>query len=850
MKAGEKENTSRFKRLFNRSKRAPKQKENEENQTTEETPTTSQAPKKLSGFNERFSITNIRKKMKETEKRERALETTRIKIITLIMTFIAMGLAFSLIPLLSQPLPILLALLVAFVTWQKPRIGMPVGSIIIGIGLLYHLSVFNADDPVNSINFIALIGEPVYRFAFAGVLMGLFVALPIIFYRYRHAIAIDFGILAAMSLASNQTYFLAIPLILTAVVFYKKDAVVAAVYYGLITIPLMIVEYFKFYIAQTTAVEWWKAPGSAPPLFEPLTKTFNLLQSTTMGSFRLFNANQLTDAITYQFLPTTNPDIVGKTMRSAIIQYRDSFPGILLFVVIIVGVVLALMVFGVGFVKKTNIAYGDRVLTSLVATVATALFFVLLGSLQAPLAYTATVDVTATALATLATLAFTLPISMINYQPKKNATADMITEKANELMVTLQAFETQLNIVKTSIPINVSATDVKMMLLKDKLNDIQNKISKGFYEPSEMDKIFNELDKSISAEIDGLISELNAILSEYQIFVNTEYASWLGRLKDDIGLEFKASMKPHYEANLPLEERIQSIQEVLDAGRVLAVDVIQVVNPIYEIITVLYDPNLPKDSEAVAYSKMKLDEKAPWQAVEALYVALNNWRKQYGDEIAKSTEYLKNSLKPIIDLPLQSGSLGPVLGDKMPMILGDAKKASLIKDTSEKKQLNVLNLLTIEYLLDGVLDISKDVFSILNEALNNQEKDIVEMLPTSNYLWEKNATLNERMTEALTVLSSPRSKVNEIMENLPKFEGYINECIQTLTLYNERRELLLNYPMARIAIEDQLKQKTRLTTADLPFETKYSAEYLRLYYLEKYSEFDFDKQNVWLTKKS
>ena len=180
---------------------------------------------------------------------------------------------------------------------------------------------------------------------------------------------------------------------------------------------------------------------------------------------------------------------------------------------------------------------------------------------------------------------------------------------------------------------------------------------------------------------------------------------------------------------------------------------------------------------------MKLDEKAPWQAVEALYVALNNWRKQYGDEIAKSTEYLKSSLKPIIDLPLQSGSLGPVLGDKMPMILGDAKKASLIKDTSEKKQLNVLNLLTIEYLLDGVLDISKDVFSILNEALNNQEKDIVEMLPTSNYLWEKNVTLNERMTEALTVLSSPRSKVNEIMENLPKFEGYINECIQTPVSY-------------------------------------------------------------------
>ena len=88
------------------------------------------------------------------------------------------------------------------------------------------------------------------------------------------------------------------------------------------------------------------------------------------------------------------------------------------------------------------------------------------------------------------------------------------------------------------------------------------------------------------------------------------------------------------------------------------------------------------------------------------------------------------------------------------------------------------------------------------------------------------------------------------MENLPRFEGYIDECIQTLVIYNERREFLLNYPMAKIAIEDQLKQKTRLTMADLPFETKYSAEYLRLFYLQNYTEYEFDKQNIWLTKKT
>jgi hypothetical protein len=425
----------------------------------------------------------------------------------------------------------------------------------------------------------------------------------------------------------------------------------------------------------------------------------------------------------------------------------------------------------------------------------------------------------------------------------------MITEKANGLLGQLQKFEQQLKTVKSSIPVNVGTTDVKMLLIKDKLNDILTKAQKRFYEPSEIDKIFEDLDKKVPLQIDELVTELNAILREYQIFVDTEYASWVGKLKDE-GLEFKGAMKPHYEPDLPLDERIVAIQEVLEAGRVLAVDVIQAVGPIYDITRALYDQSLPKQSQAIGFAKKKLDDQAPFLAVQELYVALNNWRRQYGAEIAKSTEYLKSSLIPIINLSSQSDRLSPVLGDKTPLILGDAKKAQQIKAASEKKPLNVLSLITIQDLLDGVLDLSKDVFTILDKALNDQEKSIEGMLPTSNYLWEKNATLNERMTEALTVLSSPKSKVNDIMENLPKFEGYIDECIQTLTIYNERREFLLNYPMAKLTIEDQLKLKSKLTVSDLPFEPKFAAEYLRVYYLQNFNDYEFDTQNVWLTKKT
>jgi hypothetical protein len=842
LKAGEKGKTSRFKRLFSRSKKDPKKQKKQQQSTVAEAP---QKPKKM-GRTDIWSekIDNwwagTKHKRKETEKKERAAETTRIKILALIFTFVAMALAFSLVPLFPQPLPLLLALLVAFVTWMKPRLGMPVGSIVIGIGMLYHLSAAN-------INFIAYLGDIPYRVAFTAIFMGLFVALPIVFYRYRHAIIIDFGILAALSLANTSTAFLAIPLILTMAVFYKKDAIIAAVYYALITTPMLVIEYFNGFIAKTPAsvTEWWKLSGSAPPLFEPLVSTFKAFEMP-MESFRLFSANVLSDQIIAQF--NTYPDVVGKTLHSAIIQYRDSFPGILLFIVIIVGVVLALMVFGVGFIKRTSLAYGARCLYSLVATLAAGLFFVFLGALQTSLAYTAKVDSSTAMLAAIATLGFTLPISMINYQPKKSATQDMITSKANELKLKLQTVEDQLKIIRSSIPLNVGTPEVKMLLVKDKLDDILYKSQKGYYESTEIDKIFGQLDKGVDAEVNALINELTAMLNEYQIFVNTEYVSWFGRLRD-VGLPFKAGMKPHFEPDLSLEERIASIQEVLEAGRILAVEVIDTVTPIYSITRTLYDPHLPKDSEAIAFAKKKLDEKAPWPALSELYVALNNWRKQYGEDIEKSAEYLKNSLQPIINLSASSDKLAPVLGDKMPQILSDAKKATFLKDASGKKPLNVINLITIQDLLDTTIAISKDVFTTLNTALLQQQKDIEDMLPTSNYLWEKNATLNERMDQALEILNSPPSRINEVMENLPRFQNYIEECVQTLAIYNERREFMLNYPMAKIAIEDQRKLKAKLPSGDLPFETKYAAEYLKLYYMRNFSDFDFDKDNNILTKK-
>jgi hypothetical protein len=747
-------------------------------------------------------------------------------------------LGLSFMPLFPQPLPILISFLVAFVTFMKPKYGMPIGTLLIGLGLMYHLS---------AINFIAMLGEPLVRAGVIIVFLFLFVALPFRFHRYKNAIAIDMGIIAAILLFFSQTYYLAIPLILTAAVLFKRSSGITVIYYVLISVPLQIMQYSK-YISQITRVDWWVDPTATPPLYVPLTEIFKDIQAS-MAQFRLYETSKVIDVIAGQITSTPGP--VMRTVRAALLQYADSLPGILLFLVIVIGVVSA-TAFIVRLLVKNSATEAERLLPTMTAAIATALFFLLLSGLQGPLAFRAEIDSLKIVIATLAAIVLTIPAAFINYSPKKRATIEMIMEKAQDLMKRLQVFEELLNKVKSSIPVVVSSTEGKMLIIKDKLNDTLSKTSARFYDSSELDEKFNELDPGISNEIDSLMSELNVTLGEYQIYVNCEYSTWIGKLKD-IGLEVKTTAKTDFQKELPLEMRIDSIKEVLEGGRFLANEVSQVVEQIYDSIRSLYDPNLPEESQTITFVKQKLDEKtAPWIAIDALFTSLNNWEKQYSAEISKSVENLQSSLTSIVNLSTQSESLLPVLGDNLSKMMDHAKRAEGIKIGIGKKTLNVMNVMIIRDVLQSLLSIARDVLSILYEELKSKEESIESLLPTKDYLWEKNVTLRTRMTSAMEIIfNSSKYGLKQVMENLPKALSYVDECVGTIAIYNEKEELLLNYPVAKIAIEDLFRQKKHDVSAqDLPFEPKYAEEYLRLFYSQRYREFAFDEANMLLMKRA
>ena len=776
------------------------------------------------------------KKFNEKEAKERSLEPRRLRIFTFTLTFVSMALGLSFIPLFPQPLPILIAFMVAAVTYGYPQVGMPVGCGVIGLGLIYQLSVLNFVSEASD--------DPLVRGAILFVWLFLFIVPPIIFHRQKAALAIDLGLIAAMVFFFDQTYFLAVPLILTSAVLYKKYSALSVLYTGLVFVPLLLMQYLKT-ILQITRTDWWLDPTAVPAVYAPLTGIFKDVQ-TSMVQFRLYDTNKIVTTITDQIYG--NPSPARLTLLDALKQYRDSLPGIMLFFAIVAAIALAIVL----IIKTLTQSSGERFLPVISATSAAALFFVCLGALQVPLAISGKIDSTGAAAAVIATLVFTLPPSLISYSPKKNASNDMIVAKARELLERLQTFEETLNTVKSNIPVDVTSVDGKMVIIKDKLADTYNKAIAGYYESSEVDRKFDELDKSLSIEVEGLFSELNIILREYHTLVNCEYSAWVGKLMA-AGLKVETTVKTEFQNDLPIETRIERIKEILNAGRALAEKIVPVVEQIYCIMRSLYDPNLPEDSRAISFAKEKLEEKnPPWVAIDALLVSLNNWRRQYSDGILKSVEDLRDSLGYIVRLDTEIETLAPALeGDDFSRISALVKAAKDIEIGMDEKSLDVTEVTTISDLFLSSLNIAKDVLLILDEELSSKEKSIENLLPKSEYLWEKNITLKERMTMAVEMVSNPsKHSLKETLENLPKFLANLDECAATIVVYHERKELLLNYPKAEIAIETRLDERNRVLPKDLPFEGKYAEEFLRLFYSHKYPEFSFDEENMVLAKKT
>ena len=729
-------------------------------------------------------INKRKEKSKEKIEQDRNKESSLLKYLTFIITAIAMALAMSFLPLFPQPLPLLLAILVAFVTFRSPRFGMPIGGGIIGLGLIFHLS---------ELYFFSFLGEMRIRIAIVVIWMTLFIILPIIFNRYKSALAIDFGLLAFTMLFSNSTYFLAIPLILVSAVFFKRHASLSMIYYVLLSVPLQIVQYFEYTVANIARPDWWLEPGSSPPIFVSLSSIFTDLNSA-MSQFRLYDTSKVIYDIAGQM--TWEPNFLGRTLADALRQYLDSIPGILLFVVIVAGLAGVIIFFSKALTSKGGlISLGDKLFLCITATITCALFFIFLSILQLPLAFTADVSPSTFILAPLATLLLTLPVIFVDFTPKQTATTLEVKEKAQNLLDKLGVFNEQIGKVKESIPVNVSTPEGKMLVLRDLVKEIVEKCEKHFYEVNEVNEKFVELDK-LDKDVDELELELSKILVEYQILVTGEFSNWIGKFKE-CGLTLNTSTNAFFQQEITLDERIKIIESVLAQTKSVAKQIIAAVEPIYDTIRELFDPSLPENSKTIQFAKDRLENNgAPWIAVEALYNSIHNWNRQYSAEVSSSMNHLQKSLGPITSLNDENHALSEVFGDNLPKILDYAKEAETIKNSLEfkdERSLFILKVVSLKNNAQSILCMSQDILFLLYKKFISEEVAIEQSLPVKDYPWSKNTSLNIRLKKANEAFSAKKKmKFNQLIANLPTYLLCIDETFETLSIYKEEKDFILS----------------------------------------------------------
>jgi hypothetical protein len=729
-------------------------------------------------------INKRKEKSKEKIEQDRNKESSLLKYLTFIITAIAMALAMSFLPLFPQPLPLLLAILVAFVTFRSPRFGMPIGGGIIGLGLIFHLS---------ELYFFSFLGEMRIRIAIVVIWMALFIILPIIFNRYKSALAIDFGLLAFTMLFSNSTYFLAIPLILVSAVFFKRHASLSMIYYVLLSVPLQIVQYFEYTVANIVRPDWWLEPGSSPPIFVSLSPIFTDLNSA-MSQFRLYDTSKVIYDIAGQM--TWEPNFLGRTLADALRQYLDSIPGILLFVVIVAGLAGVIIFFSKALTSKGGlISLGDKLFLCITATITCALFFIFLSILQLPLAFTADVAPSTFILAPLATLLLTLPVIFVDFTPKQTATTLEVKEKAQNLLDKLGVFNEQIGKVKESIPVNVSTPEGKMLVLRDLVKEIVEKCEKHFYEVNEVNEKFVELDK-LDKDVDELELQLSKILIEYQILVSGEFSNWIGKFKE-CGLTLNTTTSASFQQEMTLDERIKIIESVLAQTKSVAKQIIAAVEPIYDTIRELFDPSLPENSKTIQFAKDRLENSgAPWIAVEALHNSIHNWNRQYSAEVSSSMNHLQKSLGPIVSLNDENHELSEVFGDNLPKILDYAKEAEAIKSSLEfkdERSLFILKVVSLKNNAQSILCMSQDILFLLYKKFISEEVAIEQSLPVKDYPWSKNTSLNIRLKKANEAFSAKKKmKFNQLIANLPTYLLCIDETFETLSIYKEEKDFILS----------------------------------------------------------
>jgi len=529
-----------------------------------------------------------------------------------------------------------------------------------------------------------------------------------------------------------------------------------------------------------------------------------------------------------------NPEALG--------VYIDSLPGMILFLVIMSGLISAVAILNMRLpdpIKQTNLPgrYVDvmvYLLPVLAACLTNVGFFLLLDSLQSPLSYQALVNTDIILVSTGFTLLLSAPVSLSKYLVDLREVLEKRTksllEESDSMLREVRHFVSVIDQLGSPVPEPLSNLNTKILIVEDEVRDIDHKTSQQTVTLREVDDGMRRIFLELREEVDGFHFQLGDALHDYYIKIKFEYLEAVREIQE-LGIEITPTELPDLAPDASLNVKVIHLRGIVGAGRLLVEDLLVTSDKIYEIITSLFEPSLPRDSSTIQISREKMEEDEPWVIIRAILVSLKNWERQYAADIIKSTRPIQDSVDTILQLSQKEHALQPILGERFHMIQKLAEELEAREFDVEDKNLKVLKVILIRDTILSTVDVVSRIIGVLYYHLRELEVNVSLLLPIEDYEWNRNLTLVDRMNTSLEVISNyGEHEIDEIISHLYRVLSYIDEAIDTIEYYNERKEMLLNYRVLEKMITRLLDASGEVKLTELGVAEKYGREYLKLYH--------------------
>jgi len=391
-----------------------------------------------------------------------------------------------------------------------------------------------------------------------------------------------------------------------------------------------------------------------------------------------------------------------------------------------------------------------------------------------------------------------------------------------------------VNRMRSPVPDNFIDLKTRMLIALDEVKEIKSS-TESSKELKEIDENIRRIYNGLKENVESFETQLDVALRDYYIKTKFEYLEAAGEIID-LGLGVDAPLLPDLDYDAPLEEKLDHIDGVIEAGRVLVEALIDTSDKIYEIISSLFEPSLPKDSATLTISREKLEEDEPWVIIDAILISLKNWEKQYSADIVNATRPINDSVETVIQLSRRRSSLSSLLGEKYEEIRKLSERVEARNFNADDENLRVLKVILIRDTILNTVDVVGKIIGILYYHIKDLEFNINLLLPREDFEWNRNLTLTERMSQSLDVINNyEQYRIDELISHLYRVLSYIDEAVDTIEYYNERKEMLLNYPVFEKKITRILDEKDEVKLDELGVSEKYGREYLKMYIRTTYS---------------